>query len=122
MKLFKPDTQSTEKWESESFDFKCEFRENFTMRELNTAMSLADSPAYDQNKYVVSVLLVNVLTKPTDDKGKAIEVSRDESLTQGVQLIKDDFIDMLPPSLFVEMANFCMTKAVTKLTDDTAKN
>ena len=122
LKLFKPDTESTEKWKSEHYDFEVHLRTNFTMRELNTAMSFADEPAYDQNKYMLSVLIVDIITELVDDEGKSVELVRDKFKSQGVQLIADEFIDMLPPSLFVELADFCMTKAVTRLSGESAKN
>jgi hypothetical protein len=123
MKLVKPDTTSTEIFKSKSFDFKAEFRNNLTLRELSDVMSMTDEPVFEQNRFIVSMLLVKIVTELTDENDKIIKgVPRSDEEQNGVQLLDGDFLEMLPPQLFMEMADHCMTKALSKLSGDDRKN
>jgi hypothetical protein len=123
MKLVKPDTTSTEIFKSKSFDFKAEFRNNLTLRELSDVMSMTDEPVFEQNRFIVSMLLVKIVTELTDENDKIIKgVPRSDEEQNGVQLLDGDFLEMLPPQLFMEMADHCMTKALSKLSGDDKKN
>tara|TARA_R100000951_G_scaffold94307_1_gene83007 strand:- start:834 stop:1226 length:393 start_codon:yes stop_codon:yes gene_type:complete len=130
MKLIRPDKTATEKWESKTTKdgkgkpFVVQIKTNVGIRELNAVMSMASEESnFNANHYIISSQIMKIITPIEDENGDQIkEIPRDEFATDGVNLIEYDFLDSLPPKLFLELSDYCTNLALTKLTIEQVKN
>lgn len=124
MKLYRPDPTATSKWKSGTHEFEAEIKVAPTLRETNNIMANThELDVFEQNRFVVSAMMTKIVTKIEDEKGKQIkEIPREEIKTNGVYLIDSEFLEMLPATLFLELADICMARTFDKMTDQQAKN
>ena len=124
MKLIRPDLTAVEKWKSPKTKVELELRQNVSLGVLNTIMANShDESTFNQNRFIISAYMTKFVTKVEAENGDVIVLPpREEIESDGVCLIDLDFLETVPPVLFMELADKCMTKALEKITDVQAKN
>jgi len=127
MRILNPDANATYVHKSTVLGEEVELvlKQSLNLRESNAILGHVRYGAdHDANVYGVSAVLQGFKTPLEDEDGNPIaEIPREDTLTNGLHLISNDFLEGMPRMLFIEIARLSIAMATgARITDEDAKN